>query len=266
VVGDADDVAGEGLLHALRSRAWKSMALAMRSSRPARWCCTLIPRSNRPEQTRTNAIRSRWAGSMFAWILKTSPVNAGSSGWTSAWWSGAAAAAGRSRRTCRAAPPRRTRRGRAEEDGRLAAGEVLVEGEPRPGLLQELDVEAELLGVVPEELVERGVVEAREVDRVELRRPSGTGGSGCGGGGRAPSEAAPLPTGHASGTATMFRLSSMSASRSSGSRPSRSSLLMNVRMGVSRRRQTSMSWRVRLSTPFTESITMSAESTAVRTR
>ena len=58
----------------------------------------------------------------------------------------------------------------------------------------------------------------------------------------------------------------MSWSRSNGSRPSRSSLLTKVRMGVSRIRQTSMSCRVRLSTPLTESMTMRAESTAVRTR
>ena len=31
---------------------------------------------NRPEQTRTNATRSRWRGSMFAWILKTKPREA----------------------------------------------------------------------------------------------------------------------------------------------------------------------------------------------
>ena len=47
-----------------------------------------------------------------------------------------------------------------------------------------------------------------------------------------------------------------------GSLPSRSSLLMKVAMGVWRIRQTSQSLRVRSSTPFTESITRRAESTA----
>jgi hypothetical protein len=72
--------------------------------------------------------------------------------------------------------------------------------------------------------------------------------------------------GHVSGAAAMPRFSSMSESSSSGSRPSRSSLLMNVRIGVSRRRQTSISFFVWLSTPFTLSMTMRALSTAVSTR
>ena len=37
---------------------------------------------NRPEQTRTNATRSRWRGSMFAWILKTKPLKRSSAGLT----------------------------------------------------------------------------------------------------------------------------------------------------------------------------------------
>ena len=51
-----------------------------------------------------------------------------------------------------------------------------------------------------------------------------------------------------------------------GSRPSRSSLLMKVMIGVSRKRQTSINLIVRVSTPFAQSITMSAESTAVNVR
>ena len=56
---------------------------------------------------------------------------------------------------------------------------------------------------------------------------------------------------------------SISSSSSTGARPSRSSLLMNVMIGVSRRRQTSISLIVRSSTPLAQSMTMSAESTAV---
>jgi len=41
---------------------------------------------------------------------------------------------------------------------------------------------------------------------------------------------------------------------------------MKVMMGVSRRRHTSMSLRVCVSTPLAESMTMTAESTAVSTR
>ncbi len=68
------------------------------------------------------------------------------------------------------------------------------------------------------------------------------------------------------GTASMSSFSSMSWSRSRGSRPTRSSLLMNVRMGVARMRQTSISFSVCISTPFTLSMTINALSTAVSTR
>ena len=52
----------------------------------------------------------------------------------------------------------------------------------------------------------------------------------------------------------------------SGSRTSRSILLMKVMMGVLRARQTSSSRKVCGSTPLAASITISAASTAVRTR
>ena len=37
---------------------------------------TFMPRVSLPEHTRMKAMRSRWLGSMFAWILKTMPVMA----------------------------------------------------------------------------------------------------------------------------------------------------------------------------------------------
>ena len=43
-----------------------------------RTCFTFMPRVSRPEHSRMNAMRSRWLGSMFAWILKMIPVIAGS--------------------------------------------------------------------------------------------------------------------------------------------------------------------------------------------
>ena len=36
-----------------------------------------MPLKNFPETTRMNATRSRWFGSMFAWILNTNPENSG---------------------------------------------------------------------------------------------------------------------------------------------------------------------------------------------
>ena len=71
-VDQADHVAREGLLdglpvlpeHGLARTWWRTAARSRRGSRT-------MPRSNRPEQTRTNAIRSRCAGSMLACTLNT---------------------------------------------------------------------------------------------------------------------------------------------------------------------------------------------------
>ncbi len=52
---------------------------------PFRTMVSRMPRSNCPEHTRTKAMRSRCAGSMLAWILKTTPVNLPSCGETSRW-------------------------------------------------------------------------------------------------------------------------------------------------------------------------------------
>ena len=45
---------------------------------PVRETLALMPRVSLPLVTRMKAMRSRWFGSMFAWILKTMPVIAGS--------------------------------------------------------------------------------------------------------------------------------------------------------------------------------------------
>ena len=75
-----------------------------------------------------------------------------------------------------------------------------------------------------------------------------------------------MPIGQVTGAVWIFSTRSISSSSSSGARPSRSSLLMKVMIGVSRSRHTSMSLMVRSSTPLAQSITISAESTAVRVR
>ena len=75
-----------------------------------------------------------------------------------------------------------------------------------------------------------------------------------------------MPIGHVIGAQRMPSISSTSSISSIGSRPSRSSLLMNVMTGVARRRQTSISFSVRASTPRATSMTISAESTAVSVR
>ena len=75
-----------------------------------------------------------------------------------------------------------------------------------------------------------------------------------------------MPIGQVTGAHWMPSTFSTSSSSSIGSRPSRSSLLTKVKIGVLRRRQTSISLIVRSSTPLAQSITISAESTAVSVR
>src|SRR5579871_510849 len=81
-----------------------------------------------------------------------------------------------------------------------------------------------------------------------------------------PRSSRPMPIGQVIGAHLRPSTRSMSSSSSTGSRPSRSSLLTKVMIGVSRSRQTSISLMVRSSTPFAQSMTISAESTAVSVR
>ena len=64
----------------------------------------------------------------------------------------------------------------------------------------------------------------------------------------------------------MLSLASTSSSKSVGSRPSRSILLMNTITGVFRIRQTSINRSVWGSTPLTQSMTKMTLSTAVSVR
>ena len=81
-----------------------------------------------------------------------------------------------------------------------------------------------------------------------------------------PLNLAPILIGQESGRTLICNSSSNSSSKSNGSRPSRSILLMKMITGVLRIRHTSMSLRVCVSTPFAPSTTMMAESTAVSVR
>ena len=76
----------------------------------------------------------------------------------------------------------------------------------------------------------------------------------------------PMPIGQLAGVTSMARFSWISSMMSKVSRASRSILLQKVRIGRSRRRQTSKSLRVWDSTPLAPSITITAASTAVSVR
>ena len=65
-----------------RSRARKSTGLWIDIVLPERTWSSFMPRSKRPEQRRTKAMRSRCLGSMFAWILNTKPETFSSCGST----------------------------------------------------------------------------------------------------------------------------------------------------------------------------------------
>ena len=75
-----------------------------------------------------------------------------------------------------------------------------------------------------------------------------------------------MPIGQVTGDTDRPSTFSISSISSMGARPSRSSLLMKVMIGVSRSRQTSISLMVRASTPLAQSMTISAESTADKVR
>ena len=81
-----------------------------------------------------------------------------------------------------------------------------------------------------------------------------------------PWKVCPCEIGQERGRTWMLSLASTSSSRSVGSRPSRSILLMNTITGVLRMRHTSMRRSVWGSTPFTQSMTKITLSTAVKVR
>ena len=81
-----------------------------------------------------------------------------------------------------------------------------------------------------------------------------------------PAKVAAWPTGQVTGAVSSASAEATSSSSANGLCASRSNLLTKVMIGMSRRRQISNSLRVRSSIPLAASITMTAESTAVRVR
>ena len=233
--------------------------------------CSFMPRSKRPEQTRRKAIRSRCAGSMLAWILNTKPENFGSSGCD--------ACASASRRGSGAGDSSTTRveqllhaevvDRRAEEHRRLLAGQVGVQVEGVRRAAHQFD-----LARAARPACGRAVRPGAGCRRPSMTSPA-VPFSACGSknadavvvaGDRRRGKRLPMPIGQVIGAHWMPSTVSISSSSSIGSRPSRSSLLMKVMIGVSRRRQTSSSLIVCASTPLAESMTITAESTAVSVR
>ncbi len=61
-----------------RSCAKKKCGVRRLIGLPVRTCLTFMPRVSLPEHSRAKAMRSRWFGSMLAWILNTKAVICGS--------------------------------------------------------------------------------------------------------------------------------------------------------------------------------------------
>ena len=224
--------------------------------------------SNTPEQTRTKATRSRCLRFMFAWILKTNPEKPGATGETTAPVSvargcGAGASVSSasriaSRPKLSSALPKNTgvcrparysvlvERGAGAGDERGVVDQRLVQA-----LAQQLDqpgiggvggVHRGAVAAAGHLLVEAGLLR----DQVEHAAEAVA--------------AADRPV--AARVAWMPSTSSISCSRSNGSRPGRSSLLTKVMSGRWRRRTTSKSFLVCASMPLAASITITALSTA----
>ena len=214
-------------------------------------------------------MRSRWEGSMLAWILKTTPVNFGSSGLTSRCIAGRAPGAGArftsaSSTSCTpkllmAEPKnigvwRPSRKASSSNAGAAAPSSSISPCDwPQP-----MPKRSALAGL-SRSVMTSSSPPARSSPGANTRicflRRSTT-----------PPNSLPMPTGHVNGTTLMPSSRSISSIRASGSCTSRSILLTNVRMGVLRARQTCNSRRVCGSTPLAASITISAASTAVSTR
>ena len=258
-IEEPDDVAREGLVDLLPVLAHEQRRVREPDAAcPVRTCDVIAPRTKRPEQMRRKATRSRWSGSMFAWILKTKPEKRCFTG------------IDRDRRSTLA----RRRAGRqleealeerqhaevreraAEEHRRLVAARATrsrSSSAPAPSSSASASVTSlregpHRLHAGPDRrpprdrlLVDplRAVLAAREEERAARRAGRRRRGTRC-----------PRRAASSSGTRRCRAPPRSRAMRSSGSRPWRSILLTKVKIGIWRRRQTSNSLRVCASTPL----------------
>ena len=247
----------------------KERALFVLISLPLRTIFNFMPRWKWPEQIRKKATRSRCAGSIFAWILKTTAEHFFSSGLTSRWTEWREPGAG----------ARSTSVFKISRTPKLLMAEPKNTGDWRPAknsfrskagmafLTKSTSAKASS-NASPKRSFRDGSSRARIVLESSVTRSSPalkrriwwlmisiT-----------PAKDLPIPTGQVKGTTDMPKAVSISSIRSRGLLTSRSILLMNVTNGVCRARHTSIKRRVCGSTPLAASITIRAESTAVNTR
>ncbi len=252
------------------SRSWPNTwwAYLVAKGLPVGWWVTTMPRSNRPEQTRRKAMRSRWDGSMLACTLNTNPENGESSGRGTPSTSGRGAGAG-NRSTTASSSLRTPKLVSAEPNSTgvaSAARKALTSSSPTVPSSRSTSAAA----VVPRRaLLGRGPL---GVDQLLGRLGGAAGDAGEAG------ELVGAPVDHAAEVAGDAdrpgdgdRGRGRSAARSrraarAASRPGRSHLLMKVSRGRPRWRQTSNSLSVWGSMPLAASSTMTAASAAASTR
>ena len=233
---------------------------------PVRTCLTFMPRVSLPEHSRANAMRSRWFGSMLAWILNTKAdmfVSSASTMRLSAFCErGGGAmrpiASSRSptpkffsaepKNTGLRWPSRNASRSNGLQASRTRSNSPVISPASRLGL-----------SAATSSMLMARSVPALPASPSSSRTPPPSIAM-------VPTKSRPRPTGQFTGVVSSASVFSISSSRSNGSRLSRSILLMKVRIGMSRSRQTSNSLRVRASMPLAASITITAESTAVSVR
>ncbi len=234
---------------------------------PERSQVITMPRSNRPEQMRAKAMRSRWLRSMLAWTLNTKAEHGSSRcrGLSSTSRRGDGAGASSTMASSRWRTPK------------LVSAEPANTGVDSPARNDGMSTSASI--ALSSSVSSVLLVQAAPSS--EAARSAGTSSSGAIWLPRAvrvnrvktsvrrsitPRRSPNEPTGQVAGVGRRPICASIWSSSSNGSMPGRSSLLRNVITGRLRERQTSNSFSVCGSMPLAESSTITTASTAARTR
>ena len=225
--------------------------------------------SNLPLQTRTKATRSRWRGSMLACNLKTKPLKPGRRGSIAPWldwratgfWANSKKASKKGRtpklviaepkKTGLSSPPCTSSRSKSapapsssSSSSRARASRSGSTSSARSGSFQARERSTLCLP------------RSARANRITcLLRRSIT-----------PRKRSPLPIGQLTGQQANFSSFSISSISSRGSRPGRSILLIKVKIGIWRMRQTSNNLRVWGSSPLAASSSITALSAAAKVR
>ena len=202
-----------------------------------------MPRVSLPEHSRANAMRSRWFGSMFAWILNTKADMRFSSASTVRLSAFCARGGGAIRPMASSRSP--TPKFFSAEPKNTGDKLALAECSQSNGLQASRTSSSSPETAPASRLAFSAATSAMLISRKVPALPASPSSS------RTPppsistvpTKSRPRPTGQFTGVVSSASVFSISSSRSNGSRLSRSILLMKVTIGMSRRRHTSNSFR-----------------------